>query len=332
MRRSIGVLLSVILVFFGCGMALLFGALMAFGFAMVPAGQASASAARVLLVLDCVFTVVFAGWGIATALGLLGLRSWARISMLVFSGLLAVFSFFPMVIMPFVPVPQSPTLPPNFGLLFHVGFVIFYGCFFALGLFWLVYFNQRSVKAQFEPAATVPAAPPAAFGFGVPVQKVSAGPKRPVLITVWSWFLIVSFLFAPFVFVLHTPAFLFGRTLVGRPGELWTLCLGAAGLAAGIGMLKLRWWAWALSLCIQLLALLNTISMMVIPGSMARLLAAARLQQRSMGLPEASTALPPLLLEAGVGFGMVFAIAIVVMLVVYRGAFSGEITTPSAAI
>jgi hypothetical protein len=332
MRRSIGVLLSASLVFFGCAVTVLFAALMAVGFAVMPAGQVTSRFIHFAILFDSLLFLGLAGWGIATGFGLFGLRNWARISMLVFSGLMAVFCFFPMVVMPFVPIPQSDSTPRNFELIFHLGSVIFYGSFVALGVFWLIYFNKRSVKAQFVPAVAVSAASAAVFGAGVPVEMVAARPKRPILITVWSWFLIASALFAPLVFVLHTPVFLFGRILVGRPLEFWALLLSAAGLASGIGMLKLRWWAWAVALCLQWVAVLNAAYTMAVPGAMVRLVDAVKMQQSAMGLPGSAVAVPPAFMEVCTGFGALIAIAVLVILIFYREAFAEQAPAPPAAI
>ncbi|HXA56890.1 MAG TPA: hypothetical protein VNU84_05600 [Candidatus Acidoferrum sp.] len=332
MQRSTGVLLSAILVLLGCAATVLFAALMVIGFAVVPAGEASSTFIHYAILFTILVFVGLAGWGIATVFGLLGLRNWARISMLVFSGLMAVFCFFPMIVMPFVPIPQSDSTPRNFQLIFHAGSVIFYGFFVALGVFWVIYFNKRGVKAQFVPAVAVSSESAAAFRTAVPVDNAPVRLKRPILITVWSWFLIASALFAPLVLVLHTPLILFGRILVGRPFELWAVLLAAAGLAAGIGMLKLRWWGWAVALCLQLVTILNSAYTMAVPGAMARFLDAMQMQQSAMGLPSTAATLPPALLEVSSGFGALFAIAVFVMLLIYRQAFAEQSPAPPAAI
>jgi hypothetical protein len=71
---------------------------------------------------------------------------------------------------------------------------------------------------------------------------------------------------------------------------------------------------------------------MAVPGAMARFLDAMQMQQSAMGLPSTAATLPPALLEVSSGFGALFAIAVFVMLLIYRQAFAEQSPAPPAAI
>src|ERR1700751_1787113 len=93
MKRSVGVTISAVIVLVGCGVTLVSSAFMALGLAEIASRGATpqfSKAAGVFLVL---FMLALAIWGIATGINVLHLREWARISVLVFSGLLLVISY-----------------------------------------------------------------------------------------------------------------------------------------------------------------------------------------------------------------------------------------------
>jgi len=90
MKRPAGVTISAVAVLIGCGLTLLSGAFMILAFFVTPATDSMPAFTRYSLLIMSVFMLGLATWGIATGINLLQLREWARISMLVFSGLLLV--------------------------------------------------------------------------------------------------------------------------------------------------------------------------------------------------------------------------------------------------
>jgi hypothetical protein len=242
--------------------------------------------------------------------------------MLVFSGIMIVFCLIPMVIIPFVPLPpQSDTLPSNFGLIFRIGAVAFYGLFVALGAFWLYFFNKRSVKIQFTKT---------------PVMEGSAAelkPERPLAIMILAWLFIIGGCFTPIVLLMRMPAFFFSFAVPGRWGDLAFIALAALSLAAGVGLLRLRRWGWMLAIGIQSIGLLNALSMLLIPGALARFEDMLRLQLGVAGLPDATTMFSPALsMWIGLGVGALFAGAILAVLLWYKRAFNDKPATPATAV
>lgn len=104
MKRSTGVTLSAVLVFFGSAMALLVGFFLVAALKFAPHGSIPTPFLRGALIFDGALDLAFVAWGIASGVGLIRLRQWARMSMLVFSGMMIVFSLIPMLIIPFVPL------------------------------------------------------------------------------------------------------------------------------------------------------------------------------------------------------------------------------------
>jgi hypothetical protein len=85
-------------------------------------------------------TLLFFGiWGIATGVGLLKLKNWARISILIYAGMLLFFSV-PRFLLALVS-------PMTVGRVFSA---LFDGVYATLGGFWIYFFNQVTVKAQFS--------------------------------------------------------------------------------------------------------------------------------------------------------------------------------------
>ena len=85
MKRSAGITISAVLVFAGSALTLLFAALIALSAAVsVPNGNLP-HGFRYIAMGVVVWAILFVIWGIASGMGLLHRREWARISILVVS-------------------------------------------------------------------------------------------------------------------------------------------------------------------------------------------------------------------------------------------------------
>ncbi|HEY6444110.1 MAG TPA: hypothetical protein VIY66_12305 [Candidatus Acidoferrales bacterium] len=323
MERSTGVTLSAVLVFFGSAMALLGGLIGVAALKFAPHGPIPMPTPlfRDALIFDGVLDLAFVGWGIASGVGLIRLQQWARISMLVFSGIMIFFCLIPMVIIPFVPLPpRSETLPSNFALIFRIGTVAFYGLFVALGAFWLYFFSKRSVKDQFKGISAREGLAP------------ESRSQRPLAIVILAWLLIIGGCFTPFALFMRLPAFFFSFAVPGGWGDLVFIAFAAVSLAAGIGLLRLRSWAWLLAVTLQSIGLLNSLSMILIPGAWVRFQGLLQSQRAAMFLPDAPIVVSPALMWIGLGIGALFAGAILVILLAYKRAFDEKSGTPAPAV
>jgi hypothetical protein len=101
------------------------------------------------------------GWSIASAIGLLRLKSWARVSVMILGGLLAVFALFGLIgagIVSFAPLPLPPGQPaPPQQAKAIIGLVlaVFSLGELAVGIWWIVFLSRRSVGEQFRGAAAL---------------------------------------------------------------------------------------------------------------------------------------------------------------------------------
>lgn len=94
-----------------------------------------------------VFCVCLTPWGLATGIGLLRAWRWARISILVFSGLLAAAGALLAVPPLFMPIGDAGWREALFPKVIGVLFGLIPA---AIGARWLVYFTRNNVKAHFE--------------------------------------------------------------------------------------------------------------------------------------------------------------------------------------
>jgi uncharacterized membrane protein (DUF2068 family) len=304
MKRSTGVTVSAILVFLGSGLTLVFGALMAFAIVFMPRTPAQPPFVRYALAFMIVLYMAFAIWGIASGVGLLLLKRWARISMIVFSCILLFFTVPALVIVPFLPMPRPPDSAGDIVLAMKIGMSVFYGIFAAIGGGWLYFFNRKSVKEQFSrPAEVVDSTAPA-------FPRV----KRPLSISIIGWLLAATSVLALPTPLLGFPMLFMGFLVTGWKVTLFMLTWCIVQGIAGVGLLRLRSWGRTLSICLFSFGLLNVAAMAVRPGAITRLEQMnadmqARMQAK-MGLPPTGlpTAFPPQFTHVFMWFGVVFGI------------------------
>ena len=98
------------------------------------------------------FHLRFGSWGLATGIGLLRMKQWARVSMLVFAAILVLCSLPAVLVSAFIqfPVPNDGRLPASFAQILRVSMALFYSTLAALGGFWLYFFSRSRVRAQFR--------------------------------------------------------------------------------------------------------------------------------------------------------------------------------------
>jgi hypothetical protein len=163
MKRPFGVLVAAFALGLFAAGVLLFSGLMLFGGVAMLHPQhtlygALQPAPRVLFAIVALTALLFAGvavWAVITLVGLLRLRNWARYS--ITGGLLAglgLISILGILVLPTANPAATPGLPlPSPGLMQAMRAVIalFYAGIAAVGAWWLVYFNLRSVKSFFLP-------------------------------------------------------------------------------------------------------------------------------------------------------------------------------------
>ena len=181
-------------------------------------------------------------FGIITCAGVLRLKNWARISLLVWASVMTFFSGLAILFMAFVPFPAGPANSPvDSGVVRAIG-MFAYGVPLLIGIWWLVLFNQRSVKEQFLSGD--------ASGTEAASSALQA-PRCPLPLAALAWISIVCMpVSLLFVATLHLPVMmiLFGHIFHGTLGAILLFSSAFLNLLGAIGLLKLQRWSYPLTL------------------------------------------------------------------------------------
>jgi hypothetical protein len=193
--------------------------------------------------LSIVMMLVFCGiaiFGIITGLGVLKLRNWARISMLVWGGVMGFFCGIALAFLLFVPLPEGVENSPLAPNVLRLVVSLAYGVPVAIGIWWLWLFNQSSVKEQF-----LPTGPAEGAALVAPVARC------PLPLAILAGFSIFSVGISVLLFpAMHLPfnMIVFGFRFHGIPGAVVFFLSSALFLTGSIGMLRLKRWSYPLLL------------------------------------------------------------------------------------
>jgi len=310
-NRSAGITVIAILALIGSALLLGIAGLMAIAMIMTPTGAANNAQFppmffKVFRVMLPLFYALPAVWGIVTAVGLLRLRNWARISTIVFSILLIVFGAFGMLtaMVFFLKPPPGNGLDPKALFFIGVTMAVFALVEVGIGIWWMVFFNRAKVKAQFllqqlpfqhlgqgaaPSAIDMPySATPPPPGLASPTDLASppspqiAAPNpsgRPLSISIIAWFLLVGCLFVPLNIIFHAPVTLFTKILTGWPAMLLLLVFAALNLYIGIALLKMKQAGRLIAIGYSIFGILNVLVFYFAPGGRARFARLMELQQ-----------------------------------------------------
>ena len=189
-------------------------------------------------------------WGTTTAIGLLRMQNWGRISILVFAVLLALTGVVaaPAILL----IPPPPAAPPNHDAV-RAGIAMFYGVLGALGILWLYYFSRRATREAFA---------------GV-VTRESSG--RPLSISIIGWWLLITGVITVLLSPLRMPVTFFLWTVSGWTAAVWYFALGALYTYIGYGLLRLNRMARLLAISLLGFGVVNGFVFFALPGRDARL-------------------------------------------------------------
>jgi len=213
-----------------------------------------------------------AAWGIATGVGIIRLRNWARISMIVLSALATASMLFAILgmilVMPMIE--HAPNMPPGFPKIFVFVEAAILGVPFAIAIWWLVLFTRKRVRLEFATGIaaagismkiSAPELTPG--GIIAPVApRESSALTIPTSILVIAIFLVAGagmmLLSVAYVIHLHTPNIIFGILVSG-----WTMWLAFGTMAmvqliAGAALMRKRLWAIDMTIAYVFLMLLNS--------------------------------------------------------------------------
>lgn len=339
MPRSVGITVSAVVVFIGSASAVLLGTVMVMGSVFL---SNSSRALKLpahfgyFAVIEAAMIFGFGGWGIASGVGLINTKEWARISMLVFTTMLAFFSILSAVVIAVIPLPNinDPNLPSNFVTFMRVGLALFYAAFGALGCFWLYFFNRQSVKAQFQSEQPVAGLTiPELSSPGTPFDIHGVGPRRrPLSIAIIGWFMLIGVAFTPLWLLFYRaffpgvqmPLCFLGFFFFGRSAWLILFVWMAAQMVASVGLLKLKNWGRLATIGLQCLIVINSVLLMGIPANRARFQQLMETMSASMnlGMPQPV----PVVFPAWIGLAASLPIVFVILwfLIARKSAFTSS--------
>jgi hypothetical protein len=277
---------------------------------------------RIMLVGAALLYAALAAWGIATGVGLFRLRAWARASILVFSGLeVFVFLFSAPMLFIVSRMPQMQAQAPGFqtGTMIVLAFM---GLVAAVGVWWLVLFNLKSVRAQFDETRTTGAYAES----GDSAQARAMRPHRPLSVTIIACLYLLGTPGIVFALIRPFPGVLLGWLLEGNAARAVHCVNIAVGLAVGIGLLRLKPWARLLGIYVAVWHWLNSLIFSLLPGhteQLVRVMMQLNAGNRQPFAPE----IQMIFLRFAWGAGWVATLLIVWILVRNKAAFTPN--TPS---
>ena len=191
-------------------------------------------------------------WGIASGVGMLLLRRWARFSTLVFSVATASWVLLAAPAFLFFPIPIPPDIPEEAIAAVRSFLPVVFALLFAFA-FWCIYLlNRDSSKSSFE----------------LPTTARNGG---PVSIAIIGGFLMVTTVLGVESIASHGPAMLFGSVFTGwKAATIWLLA-SAAELYLGIGLLRRNPRSCVLAVCFFLFQFLETVAFLVRPDRESRI-------------------------------------------------------------
>jgi hypothetical protein len=236
-----------------------------------------------------------AAWGVSTFVGLLRMKNWARISIMVIGGCLTALSLFQLFCCVLVQVMiASGGLPQNANSanLAATNLNVLQGIFLfgdaicvaiaAIGIWWIVYFAKRKTRAAFESvtlqttlsstAQMNPATPITDFSVAQPleaaqpvaVQPVAQVPEeppsRPVSMTVVAVLTFFSSVSLVFCCVLPYPVLFFGVQIGGASKYVAVIAMAALYALAGFGLLQRKHFGWLAAVGMNLFGLLQMLA------------------------------------------------------------------------
>ncbi|GAC1632635.1 MAG: hypothetical protein NVS9B14_06130 [Candidatus Acidiferrum sp.] len=228
------------------------------------------------------FFVLLVGIGeLFVAVNILRRKNWARISILIWAGIMAFFSavscvavFFVLNVMPqHMPNVQDPAPFLAFMKFF---LLVFYGIPFAIAVWWLILFTRPRVAAAFTMSQSQVANQVSLDASGFPTATppaIPVTPKKPscpVPLLIVAGLLIASAVSTPLVFLLPStpavPMYFFGFTTSAAAGRIVVGSLAIVYGLLAIGLIRLKPLALDAILALQAIFFLNGIASLASPN------------------------------------------------------------------
>lgn len=226
---------------------ILLGAVTAVASDLAAHGQSRAALVGVAVLLAAVVA-----WGVATALGLLWMRTWALVSTLIFSFLLLATGL-GVVVVAFL---GSPAVPQAAAAATQATDGILGAVFLGVALWWIVYFVRPRTQAAFFAN-----------------RRGGEIPRLPLSIAVIGWMLLggggLGIACVPLLGA-RSGFSLAGHMLHGQAAQVAMVLVAAVSMIVGLGLVELRRWARATALVWLILVLISfALTWLAPPAAMA---------------------------------------------------------------
>jgi len=224
-------------------------------------------------------------WGIVTSVGLLQLKNWARISIIVFAALFTAMGFFGLMsAVAFWVVPLGDKFrDPELIAAMRIGMTALPLVQVGIGIWWLVFFNRAEVRAQFQTrrwafASAVPPPPPypALTPYPMPplprrsIAPEPSVPGRPLSVSIIGWYMLSVCAFLPMGLIMRTPVVFLTNILTGWKSLAYILALAGLHIYIGVGLLRLQRAARLVGIGYFVFAFLNSAVFYFAPGGRMR--------------------------------------------------------------
>jgi hypothetical protein len=292
---------------------------------------------RAAVTVFWLFGQALAVFGFFVGIGVFRRRNWARITMLIWGGIMAVLSAFSIALI-FVVFNSLPSALPNgieagpFMAFLKAFMFLFYGIPLGIGIWWLALFTRPPVVAAFAASNSLAATPPPMETSESPRPEPAIQPSFtsktacPLPLLILAGFLIFSsvcmVLVVLFPMTGSMPFFFFGTVFSGLTAKFMLGLLGVVFGIAGVGILKLKPAALHTVLILQCVSFINGILSIQNP----RFLAAAqeamqRADAENPAFPGGNPFLTGSFFHLVMFFGLFFSAVIIALLLFYRSRF-----------
>jgi hypothetical protein len=233
--------------------------------------------------------LLFGAWAIVTGIGVIRLRKWGWISMLVISGLtvltFALGLFGVLMVIPEMKSASLPEIPAGFNAVLVVFMLLLMAVPLTCGIWWLIIFSLGSTRAQFrigrfafaggssEIEASSALRPMPVAMIDLPKTATLARPKIPTSILVIAIVLVagagIGATGLPYLLYFHFPNMMFGVLLTGWKAVASLVVFMTVQTLVGIALLRRKFLALHLSVLLIVLMFANAVSFSVSPARKA---------------------------------------------------------------
>ncbi len=296
-------------------------------------------AARAMTSIMWLFFLALAIFGIFVGANILRRRNWARISILIWGGLMAVFSFISLIFTLLVMGEVAKSLPnaadaASFMAVFKWVLAVIYLIPLGVGIWWLILFTRKAVVEEFNPllarlhpgktldASGFPQEPPAAPSY------VPGGPACPLLLIIiagldiFGGVSILTMILIPYSLISSLPVFLFGHAFYGRFPLVILALLGVIYVVCGVGIIRLKPWALDPLIWCKALFTLSGIATLLNPQFIPTMMAAMpKVMTSYPGVPATAFPFSDTLFKYLMAFSYLFGGVLLLILILYRKRF-----------